>query len=483
MADLALDPSIPSHAFKVDSARWPLVRALMGGTAAMRVAGELYLPREPAETVDAYEVRRKRSTLFNGYAKTVRDMAGKVFARPIALGPDVPPALVGYAENIDLTGRRLDVFARALFEDAEQAGISFVLVDMPPAVPGATRADDLVAGRRPYFVHVPAERLIGFRSQIVDGVEVLTQARILEDYTVENGPYNEDVGQQVRILRPGSFEIWRQAVGNDGKSAWFKFSEGPVSVSRIPLVPVYLKRTGFFRGSPTYQDLADLNVAHWQSASDQRTILHVARVPILFAAGFPDEGPALKVGASTLTTASDPAARLEFVEHSGAAIAAGREDLKDLEFQMQVFGLELQIPKPGNATATGAAIDQAAMNSDLAMMAGALEDALEGAFGFMAEFDGLGRDAGGSLTVNKDFGISLRAAEDVRSLLEMRKLGEISQETFIDEIKRRGVLSDGVEAADERERIADEGPALGDPMALPANDPGPSPDPATIAAE
>ena len=32
-------------------------------------------------------------------------------------------------------------------------------------------------------------------------------------------------------------------------------------------------------------DLAWLNLAHWQSASDQRHILHVARVPFLFGRG------------------------------------------------------------------------------------------------------------------------------------------------------------------------------------------------------
>ena len=64
-----------------------------------------------------------------------------------------------------------------------------------------------------------------------------------------------------------------------------------------------------------------------------------------------------------------------------------REGLKDLEFQMQVQGLELLIPRPGSETATGRAIDQAAMHAPLAMMAWALKDALEQAFGFLGEYD------------------------------------------------------------------------------------------------
>ena len=64
-------------------------------------------------------------------------------------------------------------------------------------------------------------------------------------------------------------------------------------------------------------ELGHLNVEHWQSSSDQQTILHVARVPLLFVIGV--ETP-LTIGADSLITASNPGAELKFVEHSGAAI-------------------------------------------------------------------------------------------------------------------------------------------------------------------
>ena len=112
-----------------------LVRTLMGGTAAMRAAGALYLPPFMAETTTNYKARIQRSVLFNGLRKTVVDMTGRVFAKPIVLGDDMPEQLKAIAENVDNAGRHLNVFARDIFFDALQSGIGFIFADMPPAIP------------------------------------------------------------------------------------------------------------------------------------------------------------------------------------------------------------------------------------------------------------------------------------------------------------------------------------------------------------
>jgi hypothetical protein len=152
---------------------------------------------------------------------------------------------------------------------------------------------------------------------------------------------------------------------------------------------------------------------------------------------------------------------MKYVEHTGAAIGAGRDDLKDLEFQMQTLGLELLIPKPGGQSATGAVIDQGKINSPLAMMADNLKDALEQAFGYMAEYDGLGKDAGGSISVNTDFGLSLRDAAEIQAILGAYNAGLISRETAWKELKRRGFLMDDFKPEDEIEKIEQDGEALG----------------------
>lgn len=424
-----------------------LPRALMAGTEAMRKAGKTYLPQEAAESLEAYNARKARSFLFNAFGKTVEDMTGKVFNKPIVLEDDVPVVVKEYAENIDQTGRHVNVFARDVLLDAFQPGIGYILADMPPALPaGSTLADEAAAGLRPYLVYIPVERVLGWKSTSVGAAEKLTQFRFTESESEPNGDFAEKEVEQIRVLEPGNWRTFRK--GKDGK--WAPHASGVSTITdRIPIVPVYINRSGFMCGKPPLAKLAELNVAHWQSSSDQRNILHVARVPILFGAGF-DEDATIEIGSSRMVRTNNADAKLAYVEHTGAAIDSGAKDIKETELQMQAMGLQLLIDGPGGQSATGEMRDDAKENSPLAMMARALQDALEASLAYMAEFAGLGKDVGGSVVVNTDFGISTM---DVPQVITAFSAGLIDAQTAVDELKRRGFLSDSVDAEVVMERL------------------------------
>jgi hypothetical protein len=424
---------------------WALPRTLMGGTAAMRAAGKTYLPREAGESEEAYAARVNRTVLFNAFGKTVGDMSGRVFAKEIAFGTDVPANIKTWCENVDLTGRHLNVFAGAVFADAMVTGASHILVDTP-SDPGSNRATQA----RPYLVSIPQENVIGWTyAQTADGLK-LTSFRFLEIHE-EQTTFEVKRTEQIKVLLPSAYQIWRKDTAKPGE--WFMFEKGARGIADIPVATVYLKRHAFMVGAPPLQDLADLNVAHWQSSSDQRNILHVARVPILFGSGFPEDGK-LVIGSASLTRATDPNAKLSYVEHSGNAIGSGREDLKDLEFQMQAMGLQLLVSQPGK-TATGEVRDDVKENSRLAQWANALKDGLENALGFMAQLGGIGTD-GGSLVVNTDFGITSRGAADIQGIIAAHAGGLISRETALREFIRRGFISDDMDVEQELERVAGE---------------------------
>jgi hypothetical protein len=427
-----------------------LPRALMGGTTTMRAAGKTYLPKQTAESEANYTARLGRTFLFNAFGKTVEDMTGKVFTKPIVLEDDVPTELQGFAENIDQTGRHLNVFARDVMLDAFQPGIGYILADMPPALPaGSTLADEQAAGLRPYLVYIPIERVLGWKSENIGGVETLTMFRFKECVSEPDGEFVEKEIEQIRVLERGKWRTFRKSSGDKKQDVWVQHQEGKTAVSSIPISPVYLKRLSFMTGTPPLAKIAELNVAHWQSSSDQRNILHVARVPILAMYGV-SEDDKIAIGSSEAVRFSNPDASMEYVEHTGAAIEAGAKDIKELELQMQAMGLQLLIDAPGGQSATGEIRDDAKENSPLAMMAGALGDAIELALGFMAEFQGLGKDAGGSVVVNTDFGISTM---DVPQVVACYSAGLIDAQTGIDELKRRGFLSGDVDAEVVMERL------------------------------
>jgi hypothetical protein len=444
-------PATPSPEVEAMAQEWPLITALLGGTSAMREAGKTYLPQAPAESDKAYEYRKKVSTLFNGFRRTVETLAGKPFSEPLKLNDDVPPVIAEYEKDIDLEGRNMQTFVHGSLGTVLSYGLTHILVDYPET-PAGTLADQRASGARPYFVHIKPQNLLGWKSERINGAETLTQIRMLETIQEPDGEWGVKPVKQVRVLEPDNFRIYRQ----NEKEEWFLYKEGAVSLGKIPLVTIYGDRTGFMTARPPLLDLAYLNCEHWQSASDQTNILHVARVPILFASGFEDG--TLTIGANAAVTNGDPNAKLLFVEHTGAAIESGRQSLKDLEERMSLMGAQLLVRKPGSKTATEKAIETAESDCTLAAIVLNMEDAIEQALQFMADWDGL--ESGGSIEINDDFGDGLDGM-DADTLLRCRELGILSAETVFNELQRRDVLSEEITWIDEASRLKKEGPPAG----------------------
>jgi hypothetical protein len=95
----------------------------------------------------------------------------------------------------------------------------------------------------------------------------------------------------------------------------------------------------------------------------------------------------------------------------------------------------------------------------------------------MVEFRDGTKDGGGSVEINKDYGISLRDAQDIIALIQMVNAGQLSRETAWKEMIRRGFLAEGFNPDEENGRISDDGGGLGmmgrepDPQAEPQDDP------------
>ncbi|WP_353192119.1 DUF4055 domain-containing protein [Pandoraea pnomenusa] len=430
-----------------------LIAALMGGTRAMRAAEKAYLPQWPNEADDAYKARVKTATLFPAFARTVEVLAAKPFSRPITLGDDIPPRLREWTEDIDLQGRSLHSYAASLADAVLAEGMAGILVDYPTKDKGVkTVADERQAGLRPYFVHIRKGDILGWRSKRIRGVETLTQLRLLEQATIDDGPFGEKAIEQVRVLYIGKWEVWRETekVDADGKKIWVIHQSGTTTLKRIPFVPVYGKRTGFMTAVPPLMELAHANVEHWQSKSDQQTILHVARVPILFAKNLGDAQ--IVVGASTAIKADGPDADMKFVEHTGKAIEAGRLSLLDLEDRMRQAGAELLVIKPGNVTEVQTLADNEQGMCALQRIAHDEEDAIDVALQLMAEW--VGEQQGGHVTIYKEFGAATLAQASLELLRDMTIDGTLSDETLFREAQRRGVISPELDWNGEKDRIA-----------------------------
>ena len=153
-------------------------------------------------------------------------------------------------------------------------------------------------------------------------------------------------------------------------------------------------------------------------------------------------------------------ADMKFVEHSGAAIQAGRDDLKDIEQRMLQTGAELLIRREGAAvTATQISSEGEGNRCALQRMTEDLEDAIDQALQFTADW--ISQPEGGHVTLHKDVGADSLGEASASLLLELQAAGIISKKRVIIEQQRRGVLSADLNPEDELEEAGADGPALG----------------------
>lgn len=441
---------------------WALCEALLDGTRAMRAAGKTYLPKWPAEEEQSYAARLACAVLFPAYSRTVATLTGKPFSKPVTMSDDMPTQVMEWLADADREGRNLHAFAASCMQTAMGYGLGGILVEYPVVKrePGArpmTQAEEAAQKLRPYMVLIKPERILGWRTRRINGQVVLTQLRLRDEAEEPDGDWGVKCIDQVRVLTPGRWEIWRKPEGKGWEDAALH-EEGATSLSVIPFVPFYGEREGFMEARPPLLEVAHLNVAHWQSASDQQNILHVARVPILFGKML-GENVKLQVGAQSGVIAETADADLKWVEHSGAAIGAGKDDLEALEERMRQAGAELLVIKPGQVTATQTGVENAVGMCALQRITLDLQDALNAALDLMATYAAL--PTAGTVTLFNDFGVSSLAEASADLLLKATDAGYVSAPTFRGELRRRGVLGADVTEENEIARLEAQGPALG----------------------
>lgn len=445
------DPSKTLSAVDAMRKDWAIVDVLMGGTRAMREAGKKFLPQWPKEEADAYQARLNTSTLLPAYSETVQNMTGRVFSDPIAFADDIPEQIEEMTEDFDRQGNNLQVWAQSLFSTGLSHGLCHVLVDYPPAEGLKTKADEKTAGVRPYGVIIKPGQVLGWRSEPRGGQIFLTQFRYMESVEVDEGAFGCKNIDQIRVLVPGAWATYREVDDGKGKKVWTLHEEGVTSLQVIPLATFYTKRTGFLTATPPLLELANMNVKHWQSQSDQDNILHVARVPMLAVSGI-DDGSLITVSASAATLLPK-GCDMKWVEHTGKAIEAGRQSLLDLVEDMRLAGAKLlQRERQTIKTASQSEEEAAQEMSPLQTMAGQLEDTLDQVLQFFAMWMGL--PEGGHVKVKGNFDVDFSPETTMPFLLSLNKARILSDQSLFEEVRRRGLLSDELDWEDEKAKVA-----------------------------
>ena len=456
--------------------RWQLCRDVFMGTEAIRfnsgltvgAGGRAYLPQHPAETDDQYQARITRAECFPGFQHSVKGLASIVFRNDPELQDDVPKDIVDLAENIDGNGNHIVIFLRQVFEEAMTVGHAFILVDMPVA-PNLgrrlTAADERALNLTPYWMHISPEQVYSWRTEIVNGVVTLTQIVIHEQINFIAGVFATGVESRYRVFRFDpltgrvSYEIWVQDASN---IPMLSEAGDVIGVNRIPIVPVYGgMRRGPLHSMPPLLDLAYANISHCQVLTDHRYALYLSSVPLLVFKGRPPQQMVGPDGQPLDTTIGPNVAidvsengDVKYVEHSGQALSATRQELKDLEARMAALGLSaLQHETRLVMSAESKRMDKTEKDASIAVAARSMLDAAELCLDFTAQFLGYPPGQGGSIYLDMDFNVETMDAQTMTALTTMVGQGQLSLYTMWEVLKNRGVLPEDMDEDAEMERI------------------------------
>ena len=424
----------PNTAWVNMEPHWGLIEHLLGGTYKIRKGHRKFLPQEPRELDEAYDNRLQRSVLAPYYVRLERMLAGMLTRKPVRLD-DVSDQIREQLFDVDLQGNDLQTWLFSTTRVCIRYGHVGVLVDAPAAGQNG----------RPYYVTYTPRDVLGWRTELADGEQKLTQLRLQEKILVPDGLYGEKEVVQVRVLTPGAFEIHQK----DAKGDFRVVDEGRTSLSEIPFSVAYSNRMGVLESIPPLADIAELNLQHYQTQSDLANQLHISAVPMLAIFGFPQSAEEISAGPGE-AMALPEGASAQYIEPSGNSYDAQFRRLDQIASQINELGLAAVLgAKLVGETAEAKRIDRSQGDSTMMVVAQQMQDLIDNCLRFHAQY--MSEANAGSSLVNRDFMGTRLEPQEIQALLQLYTAGTITQETLLLQLEAGEVLGDDFDVEEEIE--------------------------------
>lgn len=479
----------PLHDAMADT--WRDLRVLAAGTRAVWGNASRFMMQHPREEDETFRRRARMAAVYNGYRRVIKASTGMVMSRPVKLGDNASAKFRAAVENIDGQGNHLDVFTRRLLTDGLTIGVGGILVDwaVVSAADELSDADEQTLGLRAYWVHVLGENVLNWRFAKINGATILTMLVLKEVREEEDDSFGVAEATYYRVFRRPVL-LSSTDVGIITKSAsdvvtwelwkWDAQAEKPAPHSgpfplrgakRIPFSPfVNGDSPGTLESEPPLQDLADMNINHYQVSTDRAWVMHLACVPVPVRKG---HRPQHNAAGDLVEQMIGPTALMDVSENGdffwrspdGTAFEPTGKELEAIERRMGALGLAFLFPEnKAQETAAAKRIDRVAENATLGSIVRALRDCLEGAALIHAEYE---REEPTTLAPNTDFEEQMMDQGLAKLLSEMEAQGQLTITTLLETLKAGKLLSDDFDVEDEVEELAQRAKAMAGEM-LPA---------------
>ena len=438
---------------------WEIMKAVTNGTEYLRDNSEAFLPLEPREDYTAYLSRVNRAVFSPYTQRLIRAATGLIMRKPITLIGDSYWTDV-FAKDVDGCGSDLDEYARRVLICSLTYGQSHILVDYPAPTGALSLAEERAQNRRPYWIEIDPTNIYGWRLDREVNYGSMIQVRIAEKAVVPSGEFGEQVFDQVRVIEPGKFSIYRKVSpkkdlinledssyagnfdGPENEKDYELVDSGVFSLGEVPLVSVYSGKTDTLTSKPPLLDIAYLNLAHFQRQADLIHSLHVASQPMLVLEGWDDQTKDTTISVN-YAMATQPGNKVYYVEPASSAFEAQTNEIQELQTQMATLGIStLSQQKFVAESADARRLDRVDTNSMLSMVSLELEQKLQKVFNLSANYLGIEPP---EVKISRDFDIERLIGQDITALTSLFDQQVIDREEFRDILVQGEVLPTATE--------------------------------------
>lgn len=492
-----------THArYKEMAPLWKRARDAVAGQRKVHAMGDTYLPRLKDQDEADYASYKSRASWFGATFRTTTGLVGMLFRKPPKVR--LPAGVMNMIDDIDLSGKPLNVMAQEMAEEVLTVGRVSFLVDYPPVldVDGKptvmTVAQKEALGLRPSLQMYKTERVLNWKFRRVGLAWALCQVVLEEDYVEEDGEFGQSLETRWRVLDLDQNDEYRQRVFRKDKQKDLDIQVGPTiwplmngtTMKFIPFYSVGVEDVDICPDVPPLNDLVDLNFQHYRVTADYEHGCHFCGLPTPYVAGYSPElkddgSPVAKlyVGSPNAWIFPDPNTKVGYLEFHGTGLKTLQDNLDRKETLMAIVGSRMLAKDNkgrSNETATAIAVNRVGESSILANIAMSISSAFERALKVFCDWAGASGEI--EYQINRDFMPVLMDSNMFSALVNGLTTGNMSFDNFWDLLQRGDMAPLDVTAEEEKERIKKNPPPVPKPPPEKAVEPAPKDKPQGASA-
>ena len=421
-----------------------------------------------------YDQYLQLALFFNAVGRTVDGLTGLIFRKDPVI--ELPEKIKYLKNNVSASNLTMISQMQSTVRDAFITPRSGLLVDFPDVVGEVSRADAEELNLRPKILAFPYESITNWYFDTVNGEYQIVLLVLKEAATERIDKFTTERKTKYRVLELiGRDEKDDKGTVTKSEQLFYHHSlydeggdliSGPTIVMMndkpATKIPFFLIETLDGVKAPI-DDLVDVNLNHYNMFASYANKEHTSGFPIFWESGVEDESDDknIAIGPGAKWTTRNAEAQFGVLETNGDG-GSLRSYLEDRKTEMAALGAEMLNPLTGQSqSGESKRLDKVAQNATTADVANTVSRAYQQANEVAAAWMGANPEEV-EVKLNTDYIPDDMNSQLLTALMVALQNGNISYDTFYENLQRGEIANPKRSAEDEKKLIANSELGLGE---------------------